>query len=77
MKNDTNDRNTITEFAYAKLYDAENREYDTTSLGPSLDYGPEVRCRIKENTDNCAVTVCCITYNQENYIEETLKGFLM
>ena len=23
------------------------------------------------------VTVCCVTYNQERYIEDTLKGFLM
>ena len=23
------------------------------------------------------VSICCITYNQENYIEDTIKGFLM
>lgn len=30
----------------------------------------------KTNRDNILVSVCCFTYNQENYISEAIEGFL-
>lgn len=30
-----------------------------------------------DNTSKPLVTICCITYNHENYIEDALQGFLM
>ncbi|MBR5320252.1 MAG: glycosyltransferase, partial [Clostridia bacterium] len=39
--------------------------------------GPETAKRFEENTDDCAVTICCITYKHEEYIASALDSFLM
>ena len=36
----------------------------------------EILSRTKGNWDNPVVTFLCITYNQEDYIEQTINGFL-
>lgn len=65
------------EFKYAALFDTDNEEYCTDSSKSGLIMGPETQKRFDENDDDCAVTVCCITYKHENLIAQTLEGFIM
>lgn len=65
------------DFKYAKLYDAEENSYCTDFSKPNLVMGPETQKRFDQNTDDVAVTVCCITYNHEKYIRQALDGFVM
>ncbi len=65
------------DFEYAKLYDTETGEYCTDGSVENLVMGPETQKRFDLNTDDCAVTVCCITYKHEDYIRSALDGFLM
>lgn len=63
-------------FQYAALFQAETGEYCTNGSLPNLTMGPETAKRFAEN-DGCAVTICCITYNHEDYIRDALDSFLM
>ena len=63
-------------FKYAALYHPQNNIYCTDASVAGLVMGPETARRYEEN-DDCAVTVCCITYKHENTIRQTLDGFLM
>jgi len=63
-------------FKYATLYNPETGTYCTDSSERNLVMGPEVAKRFEAN-DDCAVTVCCITYKHEDYIRQALDGFLM
>ncbi len=66
-------------FKYACLFDKETGEFFTGEDVPESGFimGPETQKRFDANTDDCAVTICCITYNHENLISQTLDGFLM
>lgn len=64
------------EFVYATLYNAEEDLYCTDGSCEKLEMGPETRKRYEQNTDDCAVTICCITYKHEDYIRSALDGFL-
>lgn len=64
-------------FKYATLYNAESGTYCTDGSQDGLVMGPETQKRFDANTDDCAVTVCCITYKHEEYIRQALDGFVM
>lgn len=64
------------DFKYAALFDAETNEYCTDGSRKDLVMGPETAKRFAEN-DDCAVTVCCITYKHEEFIRDALDSFLM
>lgn len=64
------------DFKYAKLFQKETGTYITDASDDNLEMGPETAKRFAEN-DDCAVTVCCITYNHENLIRQALDSFLM
>ena len=64
------------DFKYATLFDAKTGEYCSEGVGADLVMGPETAKRFEEN-DDCAVTVCCITYNHEHLIRQALDSFLM
>lgn len=66
-----------TNFEYSKLYNEETDEYCTDGSSENLVMGPETQKRFEQNTDDCAVTVCCITYKHEDYIRSALDSFLM
>ncbi len=67
------------DFEYAKLFNSENGDF---LGGGQVDekitavMGPETQKRFEEN-DDCAVTICCITYKHEEYIADALDSFLM
>ena len=64
------------EFKYARLFSAGTGAYCTDNSLPDLVMGPETARRFQENADDCAVTVCCITYNQEQYVAQALESFV-
>ena len=64
------------DFKYAALYNPEKEEYCTDSSEQGLVMDPETAKRYEEN-DDCAVTICCITYKHEEYIAQALDSFLM
>lgn len=64
-------------FKYAKLYSSETGEYCGGAKLDNVQMGPETARRFEENEDDCAVTICCITYNHEDYIASALDSFLM
>ena len=64
-------------FEYATLYDASEERYYTESEREGLVMGPQTQKRYDENDDDCAVTVCCITYKHEHLIRQALDSFLM
>lgn len=64
------------DFKYATLFDPEENVYCTNGAQEGLVMGPETAKRFEQN-DDCAVTVCCITYNHEDYIRDALDSFLM
>lgn len=63
-------------FKYAALFDRETGEYCTDGSKSDLIMGPETAKRFEKN-DGCAVTVCCITYNHEDFIGQALDSFIM
>ena len=63
-------------FEYARLFTPDKGEYVTDASRDDLVMGPETAKRYAENADDCAVTVCCITYNQEQYIGQALESFV-
>lgn len=63
-------------FQYAALYQSKTGEYCTDGSLDHLVMGPETEKRFKEN-DDCAVTICCITYKHEHLIRQALDSFLM
>lgn len=63
-------------FKYATLYDAEKNIYNTSGQQDGLVMGEETAKRFEEN-DDCAVTICCITYKHEEFIRDALDSFLM
>lgn len=65
------------DFKYAAIYDPEQKTYFTHSDDPGLIMDPETAKRFEENIDDCAVTICCITYNHEKTIAQALDSFLM
>lgn len=68
---------TKNEFKYARLFDEQTGKYYTDGTRTDLTMGPETRKRFEENDDDCAVTICCITYKHEDYIRTALDSFLM
>lgn len=64
------------DFKYAALYDEKKDAYFTDGECDGLVMGPETAKRFAEN-DDCAVTICCITYKHEEYIRDALDSFLM
>lgn len=70
------ERHSKTEFQYATLFDPESGTYCTDGSQSGLVMGPETAKRFEQN-DDCAVTICCITYKHEDYIRSALDGFLM
>ncbi|MCH5197671.1 MAG: CDP-glycerol glycerophosphotransferase family protein [Oscillospiraceae bacterium] len=64
-------------FKYARLFVDGTGEYVTDSSRDDLIMGPETARRYEENSDDCAVTVCCITYNHHDYIRQALDSFVM
>ncbi len=64
------------DFKYATLYNAEQDSYCTSGKAENLVMGPETAKRFEEN-DDCAVTICCITYKHEEFIRDALDSFLM
>ncbi len=65
------------DFEYAKLFKTEDGSYCGGANIEDLEMGPETAKRFEENNDDCAVTICCITYNHEDYIAAALDSFLM
>ncbi|MBQ7637853.1 MAG: CDP-glycerol glycerophosphotransferase family protein [Clostridia bacterium] len=65
------------EFKYARLFVDETGEYVTDGSREDLIMGPQTARRFEENNDDCAVTVCCITYNHHDYIRQALDSFVM
>ncbi len=65
------------DFKYAALFDPDTGEYVSDGLKSGLIMGKETKKRFDSNSDDCAVTVCCITYKHEDLISKTLDGFLM
>ena len=63
------------EFAYARLFTPDG-EYVTDGSRDDLVMGPETARRFAENDEDVAVTVCCITYNQQDYIAQALESFV-
>lgn len=70
------DIQTKRDFKYATLYHPEDGAYYTDGKKEGLVMGPETAKRFEEN-DDCAVTICCITYKHEEYIRNALDSFLM
>ena len=70
------DQNFGNDFKYARLFTPDTGEYITDASREGLVMGPETARRCRENTENVAVTVCCITYNQEDYISTALESFV-
>lgn len=68
---------TKNDFKYAKLFQEGTGEICTDGSLENLQMGPETARRFEENTDDCAVTICCITYKHEEYIACALDSFLM
>ena len=68
---------TKNDFKYAKLFQEETGVICTDASLENLQMGPETAKRFEENTDDCAVTICCITYKHEEYIASALDSFLM
>ena len=68
---------TKNDFKYAKLFQEGTGEICTDGSLDNLQMGPETARRFEENTDDCAVTICCITYKHEDYIASALDSFLM
>ena len=64
------------EFKYARLFAPDTGEYITDAGRDDLVMGPQTARRFEANTDNVAVTVCCITYNQQDYIAQALDSFV-
>ena len=64
------------DFKYAELYNPSDKTYCTDGSTEGLVRGPATEKRYQENTDACAVTVCCITYHHEKTIRQTLESFL-
>lgn len=64
------------DFKYARLFHSETGAYITDRCGSDLVMGPQTAKRFEES-DDCAVTVCCITYNHEHLIRQALDSFLM
>lgn len=64
------------DFRYATLFNPKTKLYCTDNSEKGLIRGPETEKRFQENSDNCAVTVCCITYNHEHLIRQALDSFL-
>ncbi len=64
-------------FKYATLYNPEVDTYCTDASLTGLVMGPETAKRFEANDDDCAVTVCCITYGHEELIRQALDSFLM
>jgi len=64
------------DFKYATLYQPEDGSFCTDGSREGLVMGPETAKRFEEN-DDCAVTVCCITYKHEELIRSALDSFLM
>lgn len=64
------------DFKYATLYNSETCSYCTDYSQQNLVMDPETAKRFEEN-DDCAVTICCITYNHEKTIAQALDSFLM
>lgn len=65
------------DFEYARLFDEDGGRIVT----PDPDYskavmGSETAARYEANDDDCAVTVCCITYAHEAYIRQALDSFV-
>lgn len=67
----------VEQFEYAKLFDPVKQVICTDGNRDDLVYGPETAKRIQQNTDACAVTVCCITYKHEEFIRQALDSFVM
>jgi len=65
------------DFVYASLYDREQDKYITAKGAEGLVMGPQTQKRFEENDEDVAVTVCCITYNHEEYIRDALDSFIM
>ncbi len=65
------------DFKYSVLFDEKSGKYCTDASVGGLVMGPETKKRFDENTDDCAVTICCITYKHEEFIRSALDGFLM
>ncbi len=65
------------DFQYATLYNPEKKTFCTDASVDGLVMGPETQKRFDNNTDDCAVTVCCITYKHEEVIRSALDSFLM
>lgn len=63
-------------FKYATLYNPNTSRYCTDGSEAGLVMGPEVAKRYEMN-DDCAVTICCITYKHEHLIRQALDSFLM
>ncbi len=64
------------DFKYATLYNPATETYCTDGKTNGLVMGPETAKRYEAN-DDCAVTICCITYKHEEYIRSALDSFLM
>ncbi len=64
------------DFKYATLYNAQEGTYCTDGKTSGLIMGPETAKRYDVN-DDCAVTICCITYKHEEFIRYALDSFLM
>lgn len=64
------------DFKYARLFQRETDKYCTDGSLPDLEMGPQTAARFEQN-DDCAVTICCITYKHEDYIRTALDSFLM
>ncbi len=71
------DFQTKKDFKYARLFQKGTGAYCTDGSLEDLEMGPETAKRFQENDDDCAVTICCITYKHEDYIRSALDGFLM
>ena len=65
------------EFQYARLFDPDTGRMAVDFERDDLVIGPKTAKKIEENVDDCAVTVCCITYKHEDLIRQALDSFLM
>ena len=68
---------TKNDFKYSVLLNEKNGKYCTDASVKGLVMGPETQKRYDDNTDDCAVTICCITYKHEEFIRSALDSFLM
>ncbi len=64
------------DFKYARLLNTKTGEYVTNGKAQGLVMGPETAKRYEQNDDDCAVTICCITYKHEDLIRDALDSFL-